>query len=333
VDKTIADCYQMAVMLTGTRKPIVFVNYDYAGCPECVEMAEIVAGGAAALRARPFIAAYINVTTGLRHNEEALRKLIFMAEKGLPALYICSGLGGVTAPVTIAGGMALVNAGTLAGLVVAQLTREGTPFIAPGFGGETVDMRTLQFAYAVPDYKGTAESMAHFYSLPTFTTAGVTDSKAVDQQAAAEAALTLMVDSLAGGHIVHDLGYMEMGLSGSLAQLVICDEIVSWIKGLVGPIEVSDETLAFDLINEVGPDGEFLGCDHTLRHFRERWYPRLFDRANFDTWSAKGSPTLAQRAAERVDRLLASHEPRPLPADVASAVQAVVARVAERAGS
>jgi len=159
-----------------------------------------------------------------------------------------------------------------------------------------------------------------------FALAGCSDSKVVDQQASIEAALTLMTDALCGGNIVHDLGYLESGLTGSLAQLVICDEVLGWIEHFVRGVEINDETLALDLIDEVGPDGQFLDTEHTLNHFRERWYPKLFDRNNYDGWLAKGGKTLGERAAERVASILTEHKPEPLPDDVAQAVHAIVER-------
>jgi len=326
VNQVIADRYQMEVMLNHTTKPIVFVTYDTSGCVDAIEMAEAVAGGAAALAQKPFVACYINVTTGLRHNREALQKLLLLAGKGLPAMYIPVSLGGVTAPVTIPAAIASVYAGVLAGLVISQLKRPGAPVIVPGWGGSALDMRTLVEPYCGPDYHGVGETMARYYDLPTFSLAGSSDSKVVDQQASFEAALTLLATVLAGGHIVHDMGYLESGLSGSLAQLAICDEMVSWIKHCVSEIEVNDETLALDLIDQVGPDGQFLDAEHTTRHYRERWYPRLIERDNFDRWQAKGSNTLAQRAAEQVEAILSSHRPQALPEAAARAVHAVVER-------
>jgi len=332
VPQAVADRYQMEVMLNHTTKPIVFVTTEFSGCVDAVEMAEAVAGGAEALRLNPFAACYINVTTGLRHNQEALQKLLYLADKGLLALYVPVGLGGVSAPVTVAGCQVIWNVGALVGLVLSQLKREGAPFVMAGWGASGLDMRTMVQPYAGPDRRGIAEAMAHFYGLPMFALAGCSDSKRVDQQAAAEAALTLMADALCGGNIVHDLGYLESGLCYSLAQLVICDDILGWLEHFVRGVEVTDETLAVDLIDEVGPDGEFLGSDHTRKHFRERWYPTLFERANYDNWIAKGGKTLGERAAERVDAILAEHKPKPLPEDVTSAVHAIVERAAARYG-
>ncbi len=326
----IADRCQMEVMLNRTTKPIVFVAYDAPGCIDAVEMAEIVAGGSAALRERPFVACYVNVTTGLRHNKEALQKLLYMAEKGLPCMYIPVVLSGGTGPVTVPGTLALVTAGALAGLVIAQLKREGAPIIMPGWGGEGLDMRSLVNPYGEPDHRGAAESLVHHYGLPMFSLAGVTDSKLVDQQAAIEAALTLMVDALFGGQIIHDLGYLESGLTGSIVQLAICHEAVSWIRCFLQPIEVNDETLALDLISELGHDGQFLDSEHTLRNFRKRWQPRLVERSTYDGWLASGGQSMAERAAGQVDSILDTYQPEPLPEDAARAVHAVVERAGTR---
>jgi trimethylamine--corrinoid protein Co-methyltransferase len=328
----VADRYQMEVMLNTTTKPIVFVTNEFSGCVDAVEMAEAVAGGAEALRLNPFVACYINVTTGLRHNQEALQKLLFLADKGLPAFYIPVGLGGTTAPITVAGCQVIWNVGALVGLVLSQLKREGTPYVMAGWGAGGLDMKTTVMPYAEPDRRGVAQAMAHYYGLPMFALGGCSDSKCLDQQSGVEAALTLMVTALTGGNIVHDLGYLESGLCYSLAQLAICDEILGWLAHFTRGVDVSDEALAVDLIDEVGPDGQFLDTEHTLAHFRERWYPTLIDRNNYDNWQAKGGKTLAQRAAERVENILAEHKPEPLPNEVAQTVHAVVERAEAQYG-
>jgi trimethylamine--corrinoid protein Co-methyltransferase len=332
VDAMVSDRYQMEVMLSRTTKPIVYVTNEFSGCVDAVEMAEIVAGGAEAHKLRPNAACYINVTSGLVHNEEALQKLLFLAGKGLPLLYVPVVTGGINGPVTSAGALAVANAGVLVGLVISQLVREGAPFIAPGWGGESLDMRTMVSPYCAPDSKGMAHALAHYYRLPQFGLGGGSESKLVDQQAAAEAALTIMAETLGGANLIHDLGYLESGLSGSLAQLVICNEVVDWLEHLFAPVEISDETLALDLIHEAGPEGQFLGSDHTMAHFRERWYPDVFERGNYEQWQARGSKSLAERAADRVTKILAEHTPDPLPQDVAQDLHAVVERAEAQFG-
>ena len=328
VDPAMADRRQMAVMLERTTKPLVVITYDLAAMTDAIAMAEAVAGGADALRERPTCAFYINVTRGLVHNGDSVRKLITLAEKGLPALWIPVTSGGTTGPVTLAGNIAVNNAGVLVGLVLAQLVREGTPLVIPGFGGEFLDLRTLVDPYAEPVSLGIAPALAHHYGLPMFSLAGGSDSKLVDQQAATDAALTMLGTALAGGHLIHDSGYLESGLTGSLVQVAICDEIAAWVRTAIAPVAIDDETLALDLVDRIGPEGSFLETDHTVAHYRERWYPTLMNRQPYATWLARGGTTLAERAAQRVDRLLASHGPPPLPDAARNAIDEILERAA-----
>jgi trimethylamine--corrinoid protein Co-methyltransferase len=330
VPRMTADRFEMQAMLEHTTKPLVFVTTDLAGCEDAVTMAEAVAGGEEALRERPLAACYINVTHGLQHNREALEKLLFLSGRNLPATYVPVSLGGASAPVTLAGGMALWNAGCLAGLVIGQLNRPGSPFITTGWGASALDMRTGLSPYVEPEKQFIAQELAHFYGLPMFAFGGISDAKQVDGQAGAEAALTLLANAQAGSHLVHDMGYLESGLTGSLAQLVVCDELVSWVRSALAPVEITEETLALDVIDEIGPDGQHLDSLHTLRHYRDRWYPQVLDRMGYESWAARGGKDLARIAAERAEVLLKEHEPEPLPEKIRECIQAVVDRALER---
>jgi trimethylamine--corrinoid protein Co-methyltransferase len=241
-------------------------------------------------------------------------------------LYIPVTFGGMNAPVTLAGCLAVNNVGVLVGLVVSQLVREGAPFIAPAFGAAIMNMRTM--AGGVPDGRGIEAEMAHFYGLPMFGIVG-TNAKVVDQQAALETAISLQQATLSGANIIHDLGYLESGLTGSLALFVIAHELIGRFQHSLRAVEVSDETLALDLIDEVGPVGSFLDSEHTRRHYRECWYPQtpeLLERYKYAGWVAQGSTTLLERASARVEEILATHQPGPLPVDVARGIRAIVQR-------
>lgn len=326
VDKSMADRYQMEIMLNNTTKPIIYVSYDYEGFIEAVSMAEVVAGGEAQLRRKPTILGYINVTTGLRHNKEALQKLLFLAGKGLPAIYAPDVYSGVTGPITISGTVALTLAGVLAGIVISQLKREGTPLVMPGWGGAPLDFRTMVAPYSHPDARSIMVAMGHYYQLPTFSIGGSSEAKLVDQQAAAEAALTLMTESLSGGNIVHDVGYLESGLTYSFAQLLICTEIIRWIKYYTSEVRVNEDTIPMDLIREIAHDEKYLQLDHTYNGFRQHFYPDLFERDIYDNWLNNGGKSLAERASEKVDRILGEHRPEPLPSEVSKKIKAIVER-------
>lgn len=329
LDQRVSDRYQMRALLTNSTKPLLAVTTSYEGCVDVIEMAEIVAGGADALRRNPQCGFYINVAAPLHHDTESLKKLLFLAEKGLPATYTPVVLRGLSGPVTLAGALALANAGELAGLVLAQLKREGAPIILSGGTNDLADMRYLGDVYAAPENRVLFMEVGHRYNLPLFGLGGCSDAKLPDQQAAAEAALSLLTETLAGSHLVHDVGYLDSGLTYSLEQLVMCDEFINWIRRFMEGVPVDGEALALDLIDELGPDGNYLGVPHTVRHYKEDWYPALLDRQNYDGWSAAGGKSLRERANERVRQILEEHQPEPLPVDVAMALDGVVRR-AER---
>jgi trimethylamine--corrinoid protein Co-methyltransferase len=322
VPNPVLDRYQMEAMLCHTRKPIIFVCPGFEGCVDCIEMAEAVSGDPEALCQNPFVACYINVTSDLRHNEESLQKLLYMAEKGLPTTYTPVGLRGATAPVTRAGSLALAGAGHLVGLVLSQLKREGTPFIW-GAWELPLELRTQIEPYAPPEMRGLGAAQAHFYGLPYFGLAGCTDSKVLDAQAGAETGMTLLVDALSGANLIHDLGYMESGITGSLQLLVMCDELIGWIRSFMEGTQVNEDTLALDVVDEVGPDGHFLGSDHTMRHFREDWYPNLVDRQNYEDWVASGKKSFKDRAKEKVEEILRDENPWTLPQEAQKKIRAI----------
>jgi len=320
------DVRQMEVMLLYSAKPICFVTYGWEGTPEIIEMAEVAVGGVDSLRATPTAILYLNPPTAFKHNEEALRKLMYAAKKRLPCIYLPDVLRGMTCPMTRAGAMACSNLGQLVGLVIAQLVSEGTPAILSTARPSTLDMKTLTAPYGTGGGGVGGIDMNHYYNLPAFSTGGVSDSKLLDEQAMFEATLSLYGATLSGGNMIHDLGYMEYGLTGSLELLVISDEIVSWIKACMKGLEINEETLALDLIHQHGLSGDFLGTDHTLRHVREEWEPRLVDRQSYEKWMESGATSMRDRARAKIDEILGAEPGHILPADVENRIRAIAER-------
>jgi trimethylamine--corrinoid protein Co-methyltransferase len=326
VDPRIYDRYQMEVMLNNTTKPIVFVTPDFEGCVAAVEMCEIVAGGVEAFQHKPFATCYINVTSGLVANAEALQKCMYLAEKGLPQLYIPLNAGGVNSPVTTAGCMASMNAGTLLGIVLAQLVNEGSPVGVPGWNGGPYNLKTMVGNYVLADEQGVPTSMGKYYNLPVFGLGGSTDSKVLDQQCGFEVTLSLMTSLLHGANIIHDVGFMDSGLQGSLQIIAISNDILGFLRAATSGVEVNDETLALDVIEELGPTGSYLDHEHTLRHYREPYYSQLADKNLFSVWQDRGGTTMEDRAAKLVDDILEKHQPDPLPESVRKAITQIIER-------
>jgi len=321
-----AEVRQMEVMLTYSAKPICFVTYEWEGTPEIIEMLEVAVGGAERLRINPTAILYINPTSSFRHNEEALRKLMYVAERHLPCVYWPEVGRGLTCPITFAGGMACSNAGHLAGLVIAQLVSEGAPVTPCTAVPFSMDMRTMVVPYVDPDCKAFGLEMSHYYNLPAFNWGGMSDSKLLDEQAIMEATLSLFAATLNGGNLIHDVGYMESGLTGSLELVVICDEIISWLKAFMQGLEINEETLALDVIHEHALSGDFLGTDHTVRHVREDWQPRLVDRRNYDQWVQKGATSMGDRARAKIDEILSAEPERILPLEIEQKIKEIAQR-------
>jgi len=312
VDQRIYDRYQMEVMLNHTIKPIVFVSPDFEGCVAAVEMCEAVAGSAEAFQRCPFATCYINVTSGLVANEEALQKCIYLAEKGLPQLWIPLNAGGVNSPATIAGCMASMNAGILLGVVLSQLVREGAPVAVPGWNGGPYNLKTMVGNYVLADEQGVPTSMGNFYDLPVFGLGGATDAKVLDHQAGMECTISLMTALLHGANIVHDVGFMDAGLQGSLQLQVMANETIGFLRAATRGVVVDGETLALDAIDDVGPTGSFLQHPHTMRHYKAPFYSKLFDKGPYSLWEKNGCLTLEDKAAKAVDRILETHSSEPL---------------------
>jgi trimethylamine---corrinoid protein Co-methyltransferase len=326
VNQIVYDRYQMEIMLNYTTKPIVYVNPDLEGCISCVDMSEVVAGGVEALQRKPFIASYINVTSGLVANAEALQRCMYLAEKGLPMLYIPVNSGGVNTPVTTAGCLASLNAGTLVGIVLSQLVREGVAVGVSGWNGGPYNLKTMVGNYVMPEEQGVSTSMGKYYDLPVFGMAGCTDSKVLDQQCGFEVTLSLMTNLLHGANIVHDLGFMDAGLQGSLQLIALCNDYLGFLRAATAGVLVNDETLALDVVDELGPTGNYLAHDHTLRHLREPYYSKLADKRQYEVWKEGGATTMEERAAKQVDEILDVHQPPELPADIQQEIRKIVER-------
>jgi trimethylamine--corrinoid protein Co-methyltransferase len=315
---------QMAVMLQESVKPIVFVGLETASTIFALEMAALVAGDMETLQRYPFIINYVNTVSNFQHNEASVQRLLYAAERGIPTIYAPGTSRGVTAPITIAGSMALSNAGHLAGLVLSQLKREGSPFMRSQPTGHTMDMRTMVSLYSAPDAGPYGWDLAHYYGIPTFGAAGCSDAKVFDGQAAAEAALMLFENCLQGANLIHDVGYLDCAMTGSLELVMFCNEVISWLRRFMRNLEISEETLALDLIHEVGPDGNFLETAHTLRHVRGDWQPGLFDRLDFNRWASEGKSTLGDRANQKAKEIITNHRAVPLPGDIIKRLDAIV---------
>ncbi len=314
----ISDIHGFHAVLCHQTKPIYSSAYTLEGLVAIVEMCSIVAGGDEGLRRAPFFFTGIDPISPLVYADIPLQKLLFMAEKGLPFTVNCGAMAGATAPSTLAGTLIIAAAEGLCALVISQLKRPGTPVIIGGFF-TTMDMSTTVNAYGAPELSMLMAAFAdltRFYGIPMFSTGGCSNSKTVDQQAAIESALSILVTAQSGANLVHDVSLIDTAMTTSLDSLVMCNEIIAMVRRLMEGVEVSEETLAFDIIRRVGPGGHYLADDHTLEHFRRHHRSKLLDRDNYDTWKVRTGLTMGERMSGEVRRILEEHEPTPLPDEV-----------------
>jgi trimethylamine--corrinoid protein Co-methyltransferase len=291
-------------------------------------MAETVAGGAAELALHPFLLAYLEPSSPLQHSEVVLRKLLMMADKRLPIVYAPGGVDGATGPVTPAGSLAQANAEVLSGLTIAQLRQPGTPVVY-GSGNGPLDMRTTVAVYGSPEFmlhcKAMAELGQRFYHLPTWGFSGCSDSKAPDVQAGIESSLWILWTALSGANLVHDIGFLDCADIGSLEMLVMSDEIIAMTKRIMRGIEITDETLMLDLIDDVGPSGEYISSDETARRCRQEITQlHLMDRDPWDVWQENDSMTLYNRIKLRLHHILDNHKPLPVPEGLDAKIEAIL---------
>ncbi|MEZ4716844.1 MAG: trimethylamine methyltransferase family protein [Caldilineaceae bacterium] len=267
----------------------------------------------------------IRADTPLQHSVEATEKLLFCAEHSIPAVHSPAPMMGGTAPVTVTGAAVLGNAEMLSGLVIHQLQRTGAPFLY-GHGVHHLDMQTMVSVYGAPEFQHArllAAAMGRFYRLPVWGYAGHTDSKVVDGQAAADAQFSVLVALLAGTNLNHDVGYIESGLGASPELMVLTDEIIAQTRHFARGVRLDDDALAVDVINQVGPGGEFMSHPHTLTNWRSLWVPGLFDRQRLDPWREAGAKDVAARVREKTIALMDEHT---VPA-LTPAVEAEIARL------
>jgi trimethylamine--corrinoid protein Co-methyltransferase len=327
VTPMLADVYEFAEMVTNTAKPIVAWSFNRDTCRDIHQIGIAMAGGEESFRRRPNYIFYCEPLSPLTSNFEAMEKLLYCAENHIPVIYTPCCIGGGTAPATAAGLLANAMAESIHGLVVAQLKGRGTAFVMGGVVS-IMDMQHSTLSYGAPElslFSAGLTDMAKYVGLPVWSTAGCTDAKILEPQAAIEATLSIHSAMLSGANLVHDVGYTESGMTGSLFQLVMSDEIIGMSRRISRGMAFNEESLAIDVIDQVGPGGNFLSDDHTLTHYREEhWQPSLLDRWNYETWVTQGEKTMADRIQEKTREILSTHRGPEVPDAVEKRIVAIL---------
>jgi trimethylamine--corrinoid protein Co-methyltransferase len=305
--------------LENSAKPVFFTAAVREDLSVIHQMAAAVAGGEEALKEKPALIHYSEPMSPLVHTESGVGKLFYCADNRIPVLYIPGMMSGASAPVTLAGAIVMGNAEALSGIVLHQLRAPGSPIIS-GFGTSTMDLHFGTCIYGCPEYRlalSASADLYHHYSIPVFGTAGASDSNCLDQQAGMEWGISLLNDALNGINLIHDVGYLGQGLIGHPAGIIMCDEIISYVKRFIRGFDMDPEHIALDVIKQVGHQGHFLATKHTKRfHREEHWRPKYCNRSPVQDWIDSGRPDWKDLAIEKALEILDNHNPEPVSDDI-----------------
>jgi trimethylamine--corrinoid protein Co-methyltransferase len=312
-EKTEIDVNRFFHSLNHTTKHVMGGIYSIEGCRKVVEMCEKIAGGADALRERPFVSFITLIISPFKIDGDYGDMTCFFAEKSLPIVVPTEPICGTTSPVTLAGNVLTHVAETLAGITLVQSVRKGAPGIC-GSVGSITDLRTMSHLGGAVErgmINAAVAQLAQHFELPLYSTAGTSDAKEVNIQAAYESAMSNLLVAMSGANYIHDAaGLMESDLTVSYEKLVMDDEILGMCRRVLRGIEVTDEALATDLLVEKGPASDYIAEEHTVRHMRDEFFmPELANRQKRAQQGAKD--TALARAKARVRTFLESPaEPR-----------------------
>ena len=288
------------------------------------------------LKREPSLFTVVNTSSPLRLDAPMIEGLIEMARHNQPVVITPFTLSGAMAPATLAGALAQQNAEALAGMTLVQLANPGAPVAYGGFTSN-VDMKSGAPAFGTPEYTRAAlvgGQLARRYGVP-YRSSNTNAANLADAQAAYESVMSLWGAVMGRANIVlHAAGWLEGGLCASFEKMVMDAELLQMMSEFLNPLEVNEDTLAFDAVCEVGPGGHFFGAAHTLERYESAFYsPLLSDWRNFETWQESGARSATERAHELYKEILAGYEAPPLEPAIADELEAFVARRKEEGGA
>lgn len=295
-----------------------------------LRIASALVGGEEELLKKPFMAGYVDPVSPLTHGKEMVEVILRSAKFGQPIFMTVMAIAGATAPATLAGTLVQQNAEILSGLLIAHLVNPRAPVIY-GAVSCIMDMRTTIASVGCPEQgliSAAAVQIARHYGIPC-SVGAESDSKVPDAQASYEKAMSLMMGVRAGADLMDlFMGSTETYNTTSFEQMIIDNEMAGMVLRSSKGIEVNDETLAIDVIDRVGPGGNYLADKHTLHWFKkERYDPKLSSRQTRNVWEKLGSKDIREKAREQAKKILAEHEPEPVDKTVWKKIETIIKNV------
>jgi trimethylamine--corrinoid protein Co-methyltransferase len=296
--------------LRATAKHVMSGVNDEAGLLEVLEMASLLAGGREALRAKPFLSVITSFAISpLKLCTQSTRIMQACNREGVPVALSAAPMSGSTAPMTMAGTLVQVHAEQLAGITICQLTRSGAPLLYGGIPG-MANMNTMGYTGGGVEcgmMNAAVHQLAAHIQVPNYNSAGLSDAKLPDAQAGWEKAMTILLGAMGGSNYMHhSAGMLESMLTVAPEQYVIDDEIIGMACKVLRGITVDEAHLALEVIDQVGPGGNFMVAPHTLTHMRSEYFQGngVTDRKNREKWAQEGAADARERARGIARRLM-----------------------------
>lgn len=314
--------------LKGTRKHVMMGIFEENRLSDVIDLASMIAGGKENLRQRPFISFYTSFSISpLQQTNKATQIMREAIENRLPISIGAAPMAGLTGPITIAGTLTLTHAEVLAGITIGQLLNPGAPVLYGGFPTRA-DMATADFLVGTIEcgmMNAAVHQLAKYIKIPNCSSCGFTDSKIPDAQAAWECAMLILTAAMGGSNLIRHAGggVLESAMTIAYEQIIMNDEIIGMARRLLKGIDVSEEHIGMELIKILGPGGNFLDSDHTLKFMRSEYFygNGITNRDQREKWIRDGAEDSRLRARKMVDKILSAPENSYISADVDQAIR------------
>ena len=308
--------------LKATGKHVMSGVNDEAGLHRIIDMASLLAGGKAQLQAKPFISIITSFAISpLKLCTQSTRIMQACNRQGIPVALSAAPMSGSTSPMTMAGTLAQLHAEQLAGITICQLTQPGAPLLYGGIPG-MANMATMGYQGGGVEcgmMNAAIHQMAAHIDVPNYNSAGLTDAKLPDAQAGWEKAMTILLGAMGGSNYMHhSAGMLDPMLTVAPEQYVIDDEIIGMACKVLKGIEVDAEHLALEVIDTVGPSGNFMMSPHTMKYMRSEYFQGngVTDSKSRHQWEQGGSMDTRERGKAIARKILEAPESPHIPEDI-----------------
>ncbi len=314
-------------LIENTIKPIVFAPEKEIEIIAIIEMLKVL-NGSDDISKQPIGICQFSPSSPLFWNSETIDGLIRIAKTGFPCIILPGVLAGATAPYGIVGALVQKNAEILAGITIAQLAGKGIPLLYRN-GGNRLEMRKGANLLGTPEsfiFAVAGNQMAQYYDIPSHGCTPDSDSSSMDEQTGIENMFSLLSGFESGTDLMINVGMFGSGKISSYEQAVIDNEIIRIIRRYIKGVEVNEKTLMVDAIKRVGPLGNYLGDSSTLENLKSDEFTDsdVLIRSDLAVWAKEGSPTMIDKACNKVEELLNNEVRSIVNSDISRSIKEII---------